>query len=178
METLIVNTISDKWYMNVLEGVSKNVRKFDYWTNGWIPKNATRIEIYHNDYFALSGEVIDSYLIENLNNKNAHAILFDKNKDNLYAIGLKPQENATDLDGELNTAFSGTRQPKIGNIIFRVDSIGIVPGVKFSGYFDDIKITLPYNFNKIITISGQVKQGLRTYKHTILEKVDDKCGYK
>jgi hypothetical protein len=127
----MVVTVSDQWYRNVLIGISKGVIEIDYWTNGWLPdvkKNANRLEVYYQGALILEGDIVDEY-------KETPANVFYKYQNNLYAIGLQPQDNINNFQQMLDSAFRKACEPEIGNIIFQVDGISstIINGLRSKG---------------------------------------------
>ncbi len=119
MPTGMVVTVSDNWYKNVLEGISKGTTVIDYWTNGWLPdekKRVNRIEVYYESSRILEGDFIRAY-------KDSPDDVFNAYQKDLYTIGLQPGDTIVQFDQMLNSAFRKDCGPKIGNIIFRVDGI-------------------------------------------------------
>lgn len=127
----MVVTVSDNWYKNVLLGISKGAIEIDYWTNGWLPdakRNVNRLEVYYQGTLILVGDVVDKY-------KETPVNVFYKYRNNLYAIGLQPQDKIDDFKKMLDNAFRKDCKPEIGNIIFQVDGISsaIINGLRNNG---------------------------------------------
>jgi|GEM_PF-2287733 hypothetical protein len=132
MATGLVVTISAEWYKNVLSCIEKGGVDIDYWTNGWLPdekvNNVERLEVYYENQMVLGGEIL--YM-----EKDTPINIFNKFKRNLESIGVGNRNKYEDFERILNEAFSSELNEKIGNIVFRVDTISseIADGLKKRG---------------------------------------------
>ena len=115
----MVQTVSERWVGNVFNAISKGIFDINFWTNGCTPTkkhNPERLEVYYQKSLILAGDLIKWYKEESLT-------IYCHFLDQPEAIGLQPGDNFADFDDMLNSAFSSPQKEKIGNLIFKVDTI-------------------------------------------------------